>query len=54
MFLVIISPLSQFRLVGSAADSRARGHGFDTRFGRILSFPLSLIHEGQLSATGKI
>ena len=29
--------------VGSASDSRARGHGFDTRSGHILSFLLPLI-----------
>ena len=35
--------------VGSASDSRARGPGFDTRSGHILSFLLPLIQEGQLS-----
>ena len=30
------------------ADSRARGPGFDTRFGLILSFLLPLIQKGQL------
>ena len=30
--------------VGSASDSRARGPGFDTRSGHILSFLLPLIH----------
>ena len=35
------------------SDSRARGPGFDTRSGYILSFLLSLIQEGQLSVTGK-
>ena len=34
-----------------ASDSRARGPGFDTRFGHILSFLLPLIEEGQLSVT---
>ena len=38
--------------VGSASDSRARGLGFDTRSGHILSFLLPLIQEGQLSVTG--
>ena len=38
--------------VGSASDSRARGPGFDTRSGHILSFLLPLIQEGQLSVTG--
>ena len=37
----------------SASDSRARGPGFDTRSGHILSFLLSLIQEGQLSVTGE-
>ena len=39
--------------VGSASDSRARGPGFDTRPGHILSFLLPLIQEGQLSITGE-
>ena len=39
--------------VGSASDSRARGPGFDTRSGHILSFFLPLIQEGQLSVTGE-
>ena len=39
--------------VGSASDSRARGPGFDTRSGYILSFLLSLSQEGQLSVTCK-
>ena len=39
--------------VCSASDSRARGHGFDTRSGHILSHFLPLIQEGQLSVTGK-
>ena len=51
MFLVIMSPLQQFP---RAAYSRARGPGFDIRSGHILSFPLSLIQEGQLSTTDKI
>ena len=33
--------------VGSPSDSRARGPGFDTRSGRLLSFLLPLIQEGQ-------
>ena len=39
--------------VGSTSDSKARGAGFDTRYGHILSFLLPLIQEGQLSVTGK-
>ena len=39
--------------VGSASDSRARGPGFDTRSGHILSFLLPLIQERQLSVTGE-
>ena len=39
--------------VGSASDSRARGPGFDTRSGHILSFLLPLIQEGLLSVTGE-
>ena len=39
--------------VGSASDSRARCHGFDTRSGHILSFLLPLIQESQLSVTGE-
>ena len=39
--------------VGSASDSLARGTGFDTRSGHILSFLLPLIQEGQLSDTGE-
>ena len=38
--------------VGSASDSRARGPGFDTQAGHILSFLLPLIQEGKLSVTG--
>ena len=37
--------------VDSASDSRARGPGFDTRSGHILSFLLRLVQEGQLSFT---
>ena len=33
--------------------TRARGPGFDTRSGHILSFLLPLIQEGQLSVTGE-
>ena len=40
--------------VGRAFDSRARGPGFDTRSGHILSFLLRLIQEGQLSVTGEV
>ena len=36
-----------------ASDSKARGPGFDTRSGHILSFLLPLIQEGQLSVTGE-
>ena len=39
--------------VGSASDSRARGPGFDTRSGHILSFLLPLTKDGQLSVTGE-
>ena len=39
--------------IGSASDSSARGPGFDTRSGDILSFLLLLIQEGQLSVTGE-
>ena len=39
--------------VGSASDSRARGPGFDTQYGNILSFLLPLVQEGQLSVTGE-
>ena len=39
--------------VGSTSDSRARGPGFDTRSGQILSFLLPLIQEEQMSVTGK-
>ena len=39
--------------VGSASDSRAKGPGFDTLSGHILSFLLPLIQEGQLSVTGE-
>ena len=38
---------------GSASDSRARGPGFDTRSGHILSFLLPLFQERQLSVTGE-
>ena len=34
--------------VGSASHLRARGFGFDTRSGHLLSFLLPLIQEGQL------
>ena len=39
--------------VGSASDSRARGPGFHTLSGHILSFLPPLIQEGQLSVTGE-
>ena len=39
--------------VGRASDSRARGPGFDTRSGHMLSFLLPLVQEGQLSVTGE-
>ena len=39
--------------VGRAIDSRARGPGFDTRSGHILSVTLLLIQEGQLSVRQK-
>ena len=39
--------------IGSASDSRARGPGFDTRSGHILSFLLPLVQEGQLLVTGE-
>ena len=42
-----------YSAAGSVSDWRARGLGFDTRSGHILSFLLPLIQEGQLSATGK-
>ena len=40
--------------VGSASDSRARGPGFDTRSGHILSFLLPLVQEGQLSVIAEV
>ena len=40
--------------VGSASDSRARGPGFDTRSGHILSFLHPMIQEGQLSLLAKV
>ena len=39
--------------VGRASDSKARGPGFDTLSGHILSFLLPLIQEGQLSVIGE-
>ena len=39
--------------VDRASDSRARGLGFDTRSGHMLSFLLMLIQEGQLSVIGE-
>ena len=39
--------------VSSASDSKAKGPGFDTRSGHILSFLLQLFQEGQLSVTGE-
>ena len=39
--------------VGSASDSRAKGPGFDTRLGHLLSFLLPLFQERQLSVTGE-
>ena len=33
--------------------TKSAGPGFDTRSGHILSFPLLLIQEGQLSVTGE-
>ena len=40
--------------VSSTSDSKARGLGFDTWSGHILSFLLLLIQEGRLSVTGKM
>ena len=40
-------------VVGSVSDPRAKGSGFDTRSGHILSFLLPLIQERQLSVTGE-
>ena len=39
--------------VSIVSDLRARGPGFDTRSGHILSFLLPLIQEGQLSVTSE-
>ena len=39
--------------VDNASDSRARGPGFDTRSGHILSFHHPLIQDWQLSVTGE-
>ena len=39
--------------VGSASDSRAKGLGFNTRSGHILSFLLPLVQERQLSVTSE-
>ena len=39
--------------IGRTPDSLARGPGFDTRSGNILSFLLPLFQEGQLSVTGE-
>ena len=41
-------------IAGRVAQSVARlTQGFDTRSGHIISFPLPLIKEGQLSVTGE-
>ena len=40
--------------VSSASDSRARGHGFDTRSDHILSFLLPLIQEGSCQLLAKV
>ena len=57
LFIVIYSALVHMAwprgAVGSASDSRARGPGFDTKSGHILTFPLSLIQEGQLLVTAE-
>ena len=53
---VNIQAIKNFKLIGgprSAPDSKVRGPGFDTWSGHILSFPLLLIQEGQMSVTGK-
>ena len=39
--------------VGSTSDSRARGPGFDTRSGHIVSFLLQLNQEEQMLVTGE-
>ena len=39
--------------VGSASDTRARGPGFDTLSGQILSFLLPPFQKGQWSVTGE-
>ena len=47
---IIAGPCSA---IGRAADSYARGPGFDTQSGNLLSFLLPLFQEGQLSVTGE-
>ena len=49
----VISSAGPRSAIGRAPDSQARGPGFDTRSGHILSFPLLLFQEGQLSVTGE-
>ena len=51
--MFICFPIFCRSAVGSASYSRARGPGFDTQSGHILSFLLPLIQEGRLSVTGK-
>ena len=51
--LIIACTTGPSSAVGSASNSRARGRGFDTRPGHILSFPFPLIQEGRLSVTGE-
>ena len=48
-----IDDLDPGSAIGGESDSRARGPGFDTLSGHILSFHLPLIQEGQLSVTGE-
>ena len=43
-----------YSAVGNVSDSRARGARLEIRSSYLLSFPLPLIQEGQLSVTGKV
>ena len=49
ILLILAGPHSA---VGRAPGSKAKGPGFDTRSGHMISFLLPLIQEGQLSVTG--
>ena len=54
LLLFPLGPAGPDGAVGGVSDSRARGPGFDTQFGHLLSFLLPLIKDGQLAVMAKV